>query len=351
MTVDRVISYELRRVDPLRARIDVVALKYPQGYDDEGLAVARAFEQKGTPLEAFQVVEDAYELIPSEGALGASHALFVGVPPIAEFLYEEIRRFSAQVLTILARERPEVRTVAMPLLGPAGLDAVESARQQLLGVKDAVAGGSYPEALEAVVILEVSPASLEAATLAIRTEQQGTKPPAGWTPRGRLEWPICPVPPPATTRAKAPRAIKATVNKVAGKPAKRPTAFVAMPFAPAMRDTWRFGIQRPVREAGYLCERMDEVVFLGDIMSRVRKGIEEADLVIGVLTGSNPNVFLEIGYAWGRERPTLFLCQKNKDGSNPELPFDLQGHRCIYYLDLSELKDELEKFLKALPAV
>lgn len=347
-TEPRVISYELRRVDLLRMRADVVALKYARTFLGADLAVAEAFREKGLSTTQFELAEAAHKLAPSEGVISASSVLFVGVPEIGEFLYEQIRRFSTHVLTILAREAPDVRTVAMTMHGAGyGLDILEAARQQLLGVKDALSTGSYPEALEAVVIAEVKPDRLQSAAVAIEEEQGTVIPPQDWEPRGRQEWPIFPVRPPVIPRAKTQRAIRAAVQKAARKPKKRATVFVAMPFAKKMRVVWEYGIRGPVRRADLICERMDKKVFTGGIMEKVLESIQSAGLVIADLTGDNPNVFLEVGYSWGRTRPTLFLCQKQQT-DNPELPFDVSGHVCLFYEDAFDLDKQLTEYLKDL---
>lgn len=64
-----------------------------------------------------------------------------------------------------------------------------------------------------------------------------------------------------------------------------------------MDDVFYYGIQQPVRATGFLCERADQEAFLGDILDRVKQKIETAAVVIAELTGANPNVYLEIGYA------------------------------------------------------
>ena len=76
-----------------------------------------------------------------------------------------------------------------------------------------------------------------------------------------------------------------------------------------MRDVWTFGIQQPVRDLGLLCERLDQEAFTGDILSRIRSGIAQALLVIADLTGCNPNVFLEVGYAWGKISPRSYFAE------------------------------------------
>ncbi len=349
MAKDRMIAYQLRQVDLLRASADVVALKYAQRYHGVDRAVAEALQAKGKPTKAFELAVGAHAIRPSDGAIRADRVLFLGVPELGDFRYREIRRFSARVLTTLARETPDVRTVAMTLHGAGyGLDIVESALQQCLGVKDAIDAGSYPEALEAVVIAEVVPYRLEAAADAIEKALKDAARPGGWKPATRMEWPIYPVPEPSAARKKGRQVISATVNKITGQPSPKKRVFVAMPFDPKMRDIWRFGIHDPVWNAGLLCERIDEKVFAGSIMSRVLQSIESADLVLADLTGGNPNVFLEVGYAWGCKRPTLFLCRRDKEGKGPSLPFDVKDHKCVFYTDATELAESVPALLRGL---
>ena len=346
MNTERVIAFELRQVDLLKARVDVVALKYARSFHGADRAVAEAFSAAGKPTKRFELGVDDYVVVQSDGVIRAPQVMFIGAPTLSAFRYKEIRRFSAQVLTILAREVPDVKTVAMTLHGPGyGLDIVESARQQFLGVTDAIDGGSYPEALEKVVIVERMGYRLEAAASAIQAEFEDAIPPPGWKPAGKQVWPIYPVPPAGSTRAKAPKAIRAAVSHVTGKPETKLRVFVAMPFTRRMRDVWRFGIRDPVRRAGYLCERMDEEFFTGGIIERIKRSIEEADLVIADLTGDNPNVFLEVGYAWGRQRPTLFLCRE-QDGERPDIPFDVASHRCLFYEDATDLEEQITRYLE-----
>src|SRR5690606_510026 len=100
----------------------------------------------------------------------------------------------------------------------------------------------------------------------------------------------------------------------------------AMPFDADMDDIFYYGIDGPVRRAGLLCERVDQDVFSGDILARIRSRIETAAVVICDLSRQNPNVYLEVGYAWGHRRPTVLLVRDVK-----ELRFDVQGQRCLPY--------------------
>jgi hypothetical protein len=119
--------------------------------------------------------------------------------------------------------------------------------------------------------------------------------------------------------------------------------FVAMPFSKDLEDVYVFGIQGPVNTAGYLCERVDMATFTGDILDRIKLRIETATLVIADLTGANANVYLEVGYAWGKNRPTLLLAKVGD-----ELKFDVRGQRCLIYENIVDLSKKLQVDLAAL---
>jgi hypothetical protein len=58
---------------------------------------------------------------------------------------------------------------------------------------------------------------------------------------------------------------------------------------------------------------------------------------------ANPNVYLEVGYAWGRGRPTVLLVRDVK-----ELRFDVAAYRCIIYRSIRELETLLTRELERL---
>ena len=124
----------------------------------------------------------------------------------------------------------------------------------------------------------------------------------------------------------------------------KPHAFVAMPFAAELDDVYHYGIARPVKDAGLLCERVDQATFSGLIIERIRERIDSARVVIADLTLANPNVYLEVGYAWGRGRPTILLVRDVKD-----LRFDVQGYRCLVYGSIRVLEELLTAELGRLP--
>jgi hypothetical protein len=123
----------------------------------------------------------------------------------------------------------------------------------------------------------------------------------------------------------------------------KPLIFVAMPFDKNMDDTFHYGIRNAVNNAGFLCERIDEVVFTGDILDLIKRRIGKASLVIADLTTANPNVYLEVGYAWGLGIPTVLIVQAAE-----ELKFDVRGQKCIIYSGIRELEEKLSKELLGL---
>lgn len=121
----------------------------------------------------------------------------------------------------------------------------------------------------------------------------------------------------------------------------KPHIFVAMPFAEEMEDVFHFGIQGPVNASGFLCERADIASFTGDVVEWVKRRIASASLVIADLSGANPNVYLEVGYAWGCGRPTILL---TRDTSH--LRFDVQSQKCLTYKKIKDLESMLQAELK-----
>jgi hypothetical protein len=123
----------------------------------------------------------------------------------------------------------------------------------------------------------------------------------------------------------------------------RPHAFVAMPFGEAFDDVFHYGIVRPVERAGLLCERMDRSAFTGDIVEQMKRRIRSARVVVADLSGANPNVYLEVGFAWAAGVPTVLLCN-----GDTEPHFDVRGHKHLRYRSIREAERHLDAELGAL---
>jgi nucleoside 2-deoxyribosyltransferase len=115
-----------------------------------------------------------------------------------------------------------------------------------------------------------------------------------------------------------------------------------MPFDKAFDDVYKIGIKESCEAAGAYCERVDEQIFHERILDRIYNQIAKADVVIADMTGRNPNVFYEVGYAHALGKTTVLLTSKADD-----IPFDLKHFSHIVYGDsLSDLRTQLTKRVK-----
>ena len=118
--------------------------------------------------------------------------------------------------------------------------------------------------------------------------------------------------------------------------------FVLMPFDEAFTDVYKIGIKESCEAAGAYCERVDEQIFNERILDRIYNQIAKADLIIADMTGRNPNVFYEVGYAHALGKTTILLTSKADD-----IPFDLKHFSHIVYGNsLSDLRVQLTKRVK-----
>jgi len=122
-------------------------------------------------------------------------------------------------------------------------------------------------------------------------------------------------------------------------------AFIAMPMDPD--DHTLVDVLEAVKEAAARCgvhaERVDEPQSSERITDRILDSIRRAEYVIVDLTNSRPNVFFEAGYAHGLGKIPIYFA---KQGT--KLEFDLKDYPVLFFRNLKELKDSLEKRLRGL---
>jgi hypothetical protein len=138
--------------------------------------------------------------------------------------------------------------------------------------------------------------------------------------------------------------------RVGGEMSVKPFAFVLMPFETGFDDIYKLGIQATAKECGVVAERVDEQSFSETILERIYRQIGAADFIIADMTGRNPNVFYEVGYAHALGKLCTLLTQTADD-----IPFDLKHHRHIVYegsiqtlksrlaVELQWLKEEMQR--------
>ena len=324
------IGIEIQIADVLKIKADVLVLKYAQ----ELFAIeSQVYFQLATSHKGVETKlpkPNEFLLLEAGGNLGASQVLYCGVVDIFKFRYKQIRDFTFRSLKHLSEVKPDTQHICLTLHGANyGLDEAEAFRSEVGGLVDAIEKGLFPPSLRKITVAEfyepraklmqkilaesfpngVIKAEIEGHEIAFRREIGAIDP----------------------------------LSEAGITSEEKPLIFVAMPFDKKMDDVFHYGIRNAVNNAGFLCERVDEVSFTGDILDVIKRRIKDASLLIADLTASNPNVYLEVGYAWGIGIPTVLLAQDVQ-----ELKFDVKSQKCIIYSGIRELEEKLSQELLGL---
>jgi TIR domain len=316
---------------------DVAVFKYAQSFHGADSYVANHLFAAGLDRTRLRPQAGEFDIASTRGALAAKQVLYVGVSSLSSFGYPQIRSFTSLAMRILAEQLPDASHVAMTLHGPNfGLDEIEAVLSMLAGCVEGFAD-YRPRNLRRISIVEQDQRRLERLVRdlpdALEAPSSGRYDVVWESPRELVIRLV-----PAVTRGSVE-----VVDVVGERSESKQPVFVAMPFGDKYSDLYEFGIYQPVRAAGYRCERVDNESFTGDVLDRVKVGIENAAYVVAVLTGQNPNVFLEVGYAWGKGIPTILVA-----GATEELPFDVRLQRTLVHGTIKELARKLGDELRAL---
>lgn len=118
--------------------------------------------------------------------------------------------------------------------------------------------------------------------------------------------------------------------------------FVLMPFSADFEDIYEVGIKAACKDAGAYCERVDEQMFTDSILERIFNQIAKADVIVADMTGRNPNVFYETGYAHALNKSVILLTKDAND-----IPFDLKHYpHIVYEGKIALLKAQLERRIR-----
>jgi len=125
--------------------------------------------------------------------------------------------------------------------------------------------------------------------------------------------------------------VKACVNIL--KKLLKPLCFVIMPFKLSYSsDLWDAILKPVIEEAGFSPQRADFVHSVGQIIDDITLLLEEAQVVVADITGANPNVMYELGYAHAIGKNTIIICSCEGDGKiDDKVPFDIRGMRIYQY--------------------
>lgn len=311
------ITVRIECADVFARRTDVLVLKFAQNLYGVDREIVRRLGLDSGYLPAV----GANALVPGGGAVGAAGVLFLGVPPLHQFDYGAIRVFGRRAIAESGRAVASAVDLCLTLHGAnTGLDETEAFESELAGVIDAVTAGEASASLRGVTFVEHNVGRAD------RMKQVLDRALPGGVLRAATNASDAGIEPAAADR----------FSSVGFDSGSKAHVFVAMPFSAAFEDVYQLGIVSAVHANGLLAHRMDKAPFVGDIVAEMRQRIADARLFIADVTGANPNVYLEIGFAWGSGVPTLLVCKDVDD-----LHFDVRGHRCLSYINILQLREKL----------
>lgn len=303
--------------DVASVEADVLLLKYARSFHGADEAVALRLIQSGVCREPdISPAEGEYRLLATQGAVRAQRVLLLGTGELNEFRYRQMRQFARLAVEILAAQQPSIESLALTVHGAGyGLDIEEALRSLVLGLQQGLV--SHPlHSLRKVIFVERIARRFEILNRALADIELVL-------PAGRGDREVRDLLP---TRAELER---------------KKSVFVAMPFSEEFEDIYQFGIYAAVRRLGYVCEKVDESVFTGNIVERITEGIRNAEFVIADLSLERPNVYLEVGFAWGLKKPVILVSREGQ-----RLHFDLSHHKCLFYRTIGKLAESLEKTIR-----
>jgi hypothetical protein len=326
--VERVgsVKLDVEHGDVVAYTADVLVLKYArQLYGADSAVYTRLHSAH---INVIFPSENEWSIGPTKGAIPTPRVIFVGVPSLYLLNYPQIRDFGRIAIAAIADVAPDAQHVALTLHGPGyGLDEAEAFESELAGILEGLRTGRVAPNLRKITFVEFD--ERRAVRLANQLRQL--------LPAGEIVVDRTGRPQPL------PEKSRQLMRHAGTSGAIKPRLFVAMPFREEMADFFEFGILRPAKKLGYICERADREIFTDDIVQWVKERIATADVFLADLTGANPNVYLEVGYAWGHNRPTVLVVRNTDD-----LRFDVKTQKCFVYGSIKQLEQQVRTLLKAL---
>ena len=323
MVINMSLEIEIKCANITEVSVALVVLKYAQDFYGADKLIANLLSKKGKRIKDIAPSVGEHLILQTFGKIRAKSVIFIGVPILYKFRYGRIREFSREAMRIIGSELPGISSVAMTIHGiGAGLDEEECFLSQLGGILDAYREGLITPNLKKIMIVEIN--EKRAKRLEELLNENVLK--DIFTKDNTIV-------PDSNIDQKIQK-----IDEAGNQSEAKPHIFVAMPFSKKFNDVYEFGIKMPVKTAGFICERIDETYFSGSILKRIKSRIDTSKVVIADLSGANPNVYLEVGYAWGKGHLTILLV--DDPGC---LEFDVKDQRCIVYDSIVELKEKLER--------
>lgn len=307
----REILFSIQSGDILAYEADVVAFKYARFFQGADRHASDALIAAGIDEMAISPDVGDFTYGPTEGGLAAPNVLFVGTPHVRTLDYHDLRALASRILTILAREAPETRHLALTLHGPGfGLDEQESMLSQFAGIKDVMDANALPPSLERITIVEFNEERTERLRGTLTPVLQGLSS----ARKAAEDWGYA-----LTVGADNGQNSAAVITE------SRPKthAAVVMPQQGDYEDFFYYGVQSPVHALGLLCERVETNEQGENLLVHVRARIDNAAVVIAEVSQPDPAVYLQIGYALGRGCPVVYIARKGTASMfTPDIQYD-----------------------------
>lgn len=338
------IEFAVKEGDVIHESADLLLLKFAQGFYGADRTVAARLVTAGVCNEKeIQPRPGEFIVIETQDAIAPKRVMFLGTPPLRSFSYNEMVLFARRAIEKIADIgfSPEFLTTTVHGTGY-GLDGGEALQRLVSGFRDGLELHDL-SALRRITFLTLG----KRAERILQTALEGIMPHAPAVATEVFVPQLSPrrddgMMPSLGAQARIIKNVAPTALTVAPTVGKR-RVFVAMPFAEEFLNVYEYGIYPAVRNCGFICERVDETHFIGDVLDQIRGGIESADLVIADLTGGRPNVYLEVGYAWGKGIPVVFVAKKGEN-----LHFDVSTQRCVYYGSFKQFEKDLMHLIQGI---
>ena len=110
-------------------------------------------------------------------------------------------------------------------------------------------------------------------------------------------------------------------------PERSETVFAAMPFDSIFADVYHVAISSAVKRVGLIPIRVDQLMHGQDAVSETYRQIQNCKAVIADVSTAEPNVLLEVGYAYALGKPIVQLSNTAPEG----LPFMVRNRDTTLY--------------------
>jgi hypothetical protein len=120
--------------------------------------------------------------------------------------------------------------------------------------------------------------------------------------------------------------------------------FVLMPFEAKFQRIYHNVLKPVVESLGCSASKADENLSIGTVIEQIQRSIRDALLIIADVSGKNPNVFYELGYAHGLNKKVLIMTTNQND-----IPFDISHIRYFQYsysTNFNHLKQQFSPVLR-----